>query len=119
MPCTHGNLGDHGQNQRLRGSVVALAVGLGLSVWMLGAGIGAPLRLLLFLPFFAAAFGAYQGLFRTCTKAARDGVRLADHGEEVVVDPAERAQMRRDGRKIVVSSLATAAAATAMMVLLP
>lgn len=119
MSCTHGNLGDQAQNLRLRGSLLALAIGLALSVLMLRAGIGTPLRLLLFLPFFVAAFGAYQGLFRTCTAAARQGVRLSDHGEEVVVDAAERARMCRDARKIMVSSLATAAAATAMMVLLP
>ena len=119
MACTHGNLGDQAQNRRLRGSLVALAVGLGLSILMLRAGIGTPLRLMLFLPFFVAAFGAYQGLFRTCNMAAREGVRLTDHGEEVVVDAAERARMCRDARKVLVSSLATAAAATAMMVLLP
>ncbi|HTE53440.1 MAG TPA: hypothetical protein VK698_21445 [Kofleriaceae bacterium] len=119
MPCTHGNLGANAQNRRLRMSLVALLVGLGLSVVMMQSGAPTAARWVLFFPFFSAAFGAYQGLYRTCSFAAHQGVRLADHGEEVVVDPAERDRMRREGRRVLIGSLATAAAATAMVVLLP
>jgi hypothetical protein len=121
MPCTctRGNLGDRAQNQRLRGSLIALLVGLSLAVVLLDSGAPALYRWLLFPPFFAAAFGAYQGLFRTCGFAARQGMRLTDHGEEEVGDADERARMRREGRNVLLGSLATAAAATALLVFLP
>lgn len=119
MPCTRGNLGANAQNRRLRGSILALFVGLVLSAVMLRSGAPAAARVVLFLPFFAAAFGAYQGLFRTCTFAARQGMRIDDHGEEVVVDPDERARMRTEGRRILLGSIATAATATLMVALLP
>lgn len=119
MACTHGNLGGDAQNQRLRMSIVALSVGLFLSVVLLESGLAAAYRGILFIPFFAAAFGAYQGLYRTCSFAARQGVRVTDQGEEVVANPAELDRMRSEGRKIVLSSVATAVAATLIVVLLP
>jgi hypothetical protein len=119
MQCTGGNLGCGAQNSRLRMSLVALSIGLGLSVVLMESGAPAFARAVLFFPFFIAAFGAYQGLFRTCSFAARQGLRLADHGEEVVSSPVERERMRREGRKVVLGSVATAVAATAMVVLLP
>jgi hypothetical protein len=121
MPCTctRGNLGDRAQNSRLRGSLLALLVGLSASVVLLDSGAPAAYRWLLFAPFFAAAFGAYQGLFRTCSFAARQGVRLTDHGQEEVGSAEERARIRREGRNVLLGSIATAAAATAILVLLP
>lgn len=119
MACTRGNLGANAQNTRLRMSILALLVGLALSTVMLRSGAPAAARLILFIPFFGAAFGAYQGLFRTCTFAARHGMRIDDHGEEAVVDPDERARMRREGHRVLLGSIATAATATLMVVLLP
>ena len=119
MACTHGNLGDRAQSQRLRMSLVLLSIALVLCVVLRETGVAPVYRSVLFIPFFASAFGAYQGLFRTCTVAARQGVRVTDQGEEVVADPAERGRMRAEGRKILLRSLATAAAATALVVLLP
>ncbi len=119
MPCTRGNLGANAQNRRLRMSILALLVGLVLSTVMLRSGAPAAARLVLFIPFFAAAFGAYQGLFRTCTFAARQGMRIDDHGEEVVVDRDERARMRSEGQRVLLGSIATAATATLMVALLP
>src|SRR5262245_16913631 len=117
--CTRGNLGDRAQNSRLRGSLIALLVGLSFCVVLLESGAPAVYRWSLFAPFFAAAFGAYQGLFRTCSFAARQGVRVTDQGEEAVGDPGERARMRREGRRVLLGSVATAAAATALVALLP
>lgn len=119
MACTRGNLGANAQNRRLRMSILALLVGLILSTVMLRSGVPAAGRLVLFFPFFAAAFGAYQGLFRTCNFAARHGLRIDDHGEEVVIDLAERARMRGEARRVLLGSIATAATATLMVALLP
>ncbi len=100
-------------------SLLFLAIALVLSVLLRESGVAAIVRSVLFIPFFASAFGAYQGLFRTCTVAARQGVRVTDQGEEVIADPAERSRRRVEGRRILLGSLATAAAATALVVLLP
>jgi hypothetical protein len=100
-------------------SLFALLIALALSVVLMESGAPAFARAVLFFPFFIAAFGAYQGLFRTCSFAARHGLRLADHGEEMVTSQPERDRMRREGRKVFLGSLATAVAATSMVVLLP
>lgn len=119
MRCTGGNLGCHAQNSRLRMSLFALSIALALSVVLMESGAPSLARAILFFPFFIAAFGAYQGLFRTCSFAARQGVRLADHGEEMVTSRQERDRMRREGRKVFLGSLATAVAATLAVVILP
>jgi len=50
---------------RLRHGVVALAVALALGVALVESGVPAIWRLTLFVPFFFAAAGFYQGLYRT------------------------------------------------------
>ena len=82
-------------------------------------GVAAPYRLGLFLPFFVATFGAFQGLHRTCNHAARMGVRITDQGEEVIGNPEEIARLRKEGRSVMFTSFAAAAAATLTVVLLP
>jgi len=119
MRCTGSNLGDQGQNARLRLSLIALVVALALSVGLVESDAPPVLRAILFVPFFIAAFGAYQGLFRTCSFAARHGMCVTDQGAESVGDAAERDRLRRDGRKVVLSSFATALVATATAFLLP
>jgi hypothetical protein len=114
MSCTHGNLGDRGQNNRMRMGIFGLVVGLTLTVIMIRADVAPIYRTLVFFPFFGAAFGAYQGLYRTCTFAAKQGVRETELGIEPVANPAERERARADGRRIVFNSFATAAAATAL-----
>jgi hypothetical protein len=60
-----GNLDAAGTTRRLRAGVMALAVALGIAVVMAKADVSVGYRLLLFLPFFAAANGFFQGLYRT------------------------------------------------------
>lgn len=118
MACS-GNLGDRAQNARLRMSLVFLALGLGLAVLLIRTDAAAGYRALLFVPFFGAAFGAYQGLFRTCTYAAKHGVRLTDEGEERMANPADLARVRKSGRAVILSSFLTAVMATLVIVLIP
>ncbi len=99
--------------------VVALGVGLLASVVVVRLGLPTGVRALVFVPFFVAAFGGYQGLYRTCSGAAAQGVRITEHGEERIVDPAERESARAEGRRVLWRSVLTAAAATLAIVLVP
>jgi hypothetical protein len=99
--------------------VVALGVGLLASVLVVRLGVPTGLRAIVFVPFFVAAFGGYQGLYRTCTGAGEEGVRITDHGKEPIVDPGERASSRREGRRVLGRAVLTAAVATLAIVLVP
>lgn len=119
MACTRGNLGDRAQNTRMRMGLIFLGLALLVAVWLIKIDASPFVRALLFIPFFAASFGAYQGLFRTCTYAAKLGVRESDAGVVPIADPNEILRARKDGRFVMISSFATALAATLVIVLIP
>lgn len=114
--CSIGNLGDKAQNTRLRLGVIGLGVALLLAVTLIGVGTSPAVRALLFVPFFVGAFGAFQGLFRTCTYAAKNDVLLTDAGEEKVLECEARSRVRAEGRKVMLGSILTASAATILCV---
>ena len=60
-----GNLSARPTAARLRGGVVFLALALILAVALVYAQVPWAYRLLLFLPFFVAANGFFQALYRT------------------------------------------------------
>lgn len=114
--CSIGNLGDKAQNRRLRMGLVSVALGLVLAVVMVQTGASSLARLGLFVPFFFGAFGALQGLFRTCNGAASKDVRITDDGEEKLLESSDRERIRREGRMVVLGSFATAGMATLLCV---
>ncbi len=99
--------------------LIFLSLSLLLAVYMIHAGVSPAVRGVLFVPFFAAAFGAYQGLFRTCTHAAKMGVRLTDQGDEPMASPDDLKRSRRDSRKVLIGSIATALVATLVVAAIP
>ena len=114
------NLGHTGQSRRLQLAAVVLAVALGLSVWAVQADASRWMRALLFVPFLFAAFGAVQGLYRTCPMHARNGMRETESGEEErVAKKEDLAAGKRLGRHVMAGSFATALLATAFVVLIP
>lgn len=115
--CSIGNLGDRAQNRRLRLGLVVLGPALVLAVLLVHWGVPPLVRAgVLFIPFFIAAYGAFQGLFRTCTYAASQDVRVTDGGEEKLLETRDRERIRRDGRAVMVGSLLTASMATLLCV---
>ena len=76
------NLETGGQNARLRMAVFSLAVALGSALLLQYFDAPKLLRLGLFVPFFAAGFGAMQGLYRTCPGLAAQGMREGVSGDE-------------------------------------
>lgn len=113
------NLEGSGQNRRLRLGALGLAVALLASVVLVELGLPRLWRLTLFLPFFGAAFGAWQGLLRTCPILAHRGQR-EDHGEyAAIADPERQSAGRRLGRTVRWASVASAAIATALIAAIP
>jgi hypothetical protein len=60
-----GNLSPLAASRRLRQAVVVLTFALGAAIALVRADVHPAWRALLFLPFFVAASGFYQGLYRT------------------------------------------------------
>lgn len=118
-PLSGANLEDSGQNRRLRLGAIMLAVSLVLSVAVVQADLATPWRLGLFVPFFFAAFGAWQGLYRTCPGLVHQGCRETCSGPSKVADPSQLKAARRLAARVVGGSLVTALMATTLVVLLP
>jgi hypothetical protein len=117
--CGH-NLGTQGTNLRLRGAIVMVTVGLALACWLVQDGAPRWTRALCFVPFFMAAFGAMQGLLRTCPLHSMKRTREDDAGRtERVVTAEEQRSAQRLARFVWVGSAALAVAATVSIVIVP
>lgn len=113
-----GNLGDAQQNKRLRMSVGLFAATLVLAISLLELHVGRGYLALLFIPFLLAANGFYQGLYRTCTFMAAKGLRDGEgEAPEQILNPAERAKVRRRGMRTVLDAVVTAAVLTVLVLL--
>jgi hypothetical protein len=58
------NLGSEGQDKALRMGVILFTLTLIAAVAMVKAGVAAPYRIALIIPFMIAANGAFMGLFK-------------------------------------------------------
>ena len=119
-PTQGTNLEQFGQNFRLRLGVMMLAIALVGTIAMVQGGLHRGWRLLLFLPFFMASSGAWQGLFRTCPGHAFKGVREnAAGGEDRVARRDELQAARHLARLVLFGSAATALVLTAIVMMVP
>lgn len=121
--CGHGangNLASTGQNMRLRMGGMMLLVALGAAVALVQTDVARGWRMVLFVPFFLAAFGAWQGLYRTCPGMVNRGMREDERGD---AEPIRRADdlrgVRRDAYKVLGGTVVTALAATLLVLLVP
>lgn len=119
QPLSGANLEDRGQNLRLRFGALMLAVSLGLSVALVQADVGRVWRLALFVPFFFAAFGAWQGLYRTCPGLVMEGLRETCDGPAKMADPSQLGAARKLAWRVILGALAAAGLATALVTLIP
>ncbi len=113
------NLADGGQNSRLRMAVVSLGLGLILAVIMVRFEMGRMYRLGLFVPFFFATMGAFQGLYRTCPGHAKAKKREGACGTFLPIDEQHHEAAQKLGRKVLFGAFSTAISATAAMMLVP
>ncbi|MEM7674619.1 MAG: hypothetical protein AAF449_01310 [Myxococcota bacterium] len=115
------NLKTKGQNHRLRMGVFMLGISLLATMLLVQADLHRAWRATLFFPFFMAAFGAWQGLFRICPGMAMKGVRESACGgcDERVGHAKELKVARKLGRQVMWGSVATAIVSTSIVVLIP
>lgn len=115
------NLETYGQNGRLRMGVFFLAIGLAMALGLQVLEVERAWRLSLFIPFFMGAFGAFQGLYRTCPAHASKGTRegVAPGEAERVANPESLERSRRLSRKVMFYSLTNAVLATSVFFFLP
>ncbi|MEL7368024.1 MAG: hypothetical protein AAFN74_03860 [Myxococcota bacterium] len=115
------NLKTKGQNYRLRMGVIMLGVSLLATVLLVQADFHRAWRAVLFLPFFMAAFGAWQGLFRTCPGLAMKGVRESACGgcDERIGHAKELVVARHLARQVLLGAIVTAVFSTFVVVLIP
>ncbi len=114
--CSIGNLGDKAQNNRLRMGLIGLGLALLLAVVLVQLGVPTIARVGLFVPFFFGAYGAFQGLFRTCTYAASQNMLVTDAGEEKLLESRDRERTKRDAKMVMLGSVVTASMATVLCV---
>ena len=117
-------LGCHQQQNlggRARGKAVSLGVmlgGLALGWALLSAELGVTRRLgwLVALPVAASAYLLISGTLGICAYHSVKGYRGADHGDEAVLDPETRAQLRLRALFAVSASLVIALGFAAALV---
>lgn len=121
MMAFGANLSPRGQNARLRGAVVALALALAACVVIDRAELPRAYRLITVVPFFFAAFGAMQGLFRTCPGHSMKGTREGDRGTALPHQGNWRCvkASKRLAVGVLAASLLAAGAATGLFYVLP
>jgi hypothetical protein len=112
------NIGPAERRKRVVVGVVGLAISLALLVFFIASGKPRTLRLVLFVPWLFGAFGVFQAIESTCVALAARNQRNLDSGVEAIPD-AERDAIQRRARKVYIESLAAAALATLVSLLLP
>ncbi|CAN5920752.1 hypothetical protein BH11MYX4_BH11MYX4_23580 [soil metagenome] len=100
----------------MRTGLVALAMALAFAAFLTRSDGAHLYRWFAFLPFFVAANGVLAAFYRTCGFTAAAGRRMTPEGAEPVADRDELAEQRRVGMRVLGSSAALAAVATALFV---
>jgi hypothetical protein len=113
------NISTAERRRRLISGIVALVIGLAVSVALMLTGANHWWRLLLFLPFAGAASGFFQWHDKTCVGlAARQSRKLGEQAEKIE-DAAELAQVRRQASRVQLKSLAAGIGLMLITLVLP
>jgi len=113
------NIGPEQRRKRVRIGVQLGLVSAVLTVAMVALGAPRAARLLLLLPFWITGITLFQAREKTCVRLAAQDLRNLDAGDEAVVDASERAQIRRQARRVYAQGFLVAAALTALAAALP
>lgn len=111
-PFNEGNLALPVKNQMLRRGVVMFGITLIAGLFLAHTALAPAVRLVLFVPFFAAAYAIHLGLYGTCGFMAARGFRATEDGVEVVADKDARCRFEKIGFRVIGSSLTAAVVAT-------
>jgi uncharacterized membrane protein len=113
------NIGPRQRRQRIIGGIVGLVIAVGVAGVLLAMGVSRPVRLAVFVPFFAGTTGLFQAREKTCVALVAKNERNMDAGAERVESAADLRQMRAQAKKVYVQSLLSAALLSALVVALP
>jgi uncharacterized membrane protein len=113
------NIGPRQRRQRIIGGVVGLSIAFVLAAVLLSLGVARPLRLLVFLPFFAGTTGLFQAREKTCVALVAKQERNMDSGAERVESEADLRQMRAQAKKVYLQALLSAAALSLLVLAVP
>ncbi len=116
--CDH-NISQSSRNLRLRGSILLVGVGLLWTLFVVKAALPRPLLVLAFGPFTGGSLMFFQAAYRTCVYRAFHRQRVTELGVERVANPEQVQTDLRRARSVVGMSLASAAALTALLFLIP
>src|SRR4051812_545822 len=105
LACHQRNLGTRASNQALRGGVFLASFALVAYLVVNQLGRSRHSGWFLALPLVAASYMVISGIFGICIVHGLKGARRADHGSEVVLDPASRVRMRNRALLAVSASI--------------
>jgi hypothetical protein len=113
------NIGPRQRRQRVIGGVVGLAIAIAVAGLLVATGVARPLRLVVFLPFFAGTTGLFQVREKTCVALVAKNERNMDLGAERVENEADLRQMRAQAKKVYLQALLSAAVLSLLVVAFP
>lgn len=120
IPLAGANLCAEGQNVRLKYAIFGLALGLGLAVLLSRAQVSSAWRLLTFIPFFFASFGALQALYRVCPAHSAQGTRETSSGLALPQTDKKVVEISKYmACKLTIISVIFAVTATLVVIVLP
>jgi hypothetical protein len=112
-----GNLDSRSQEGQLRMGLVALAMALVAAAFLARSDAATLYRVLVFAPFFVAAYGVLAAFYGTCGFCAFAGRRMTADGAEPVADRTDLAAQRKTGLWVLTMSGVCALIATVLFVI--
>jgi hypothetical protein len=88
------NLGERARSRAVRGGVMMAGLALGFALLSSELGVSKKLGWLIAVPVSLSAYLLISGTLGICVYHGMKGYRGADHGNEAVLDPADRAHLR-------------------------
>jgi hypothetical protein len=117
--ATVANIGLAERRKRHRAGVIFVLLGVALVLTSWAGELPVALRAASAVFFFVGFVGLFQARAETCVALASRGVRDMDTGPEPIDDPAERADVRAQARRVLVRSALATVIATALALALP
>ncbi len=97
------NIGPAERRKWVSSGIVSSVISIAVFAGLVSSGADHRWRLLLFLPFAAAATGFFQWHHKTCVGLAWRSQRDLDTGPQKITDPVELAQVRAQAKRVTSS----------------
>lgn len=110
------NLGERARGRAVQFGVIMAGLALGWGLLTSELGVTSKVGWLIAVPISLSAYALISGTLGICAFQSAKGRRGADHGNETVLDPADRAHLRMRALAAVSASLVIAGAFAAAFV---